>query len=130
MNTVGIVLAAISCLGGLSGIGSFLLWRSTQKKLDSEAEKLLSEGRKNDVEGDVVMTDKALAMYEAMVIRAQNAEKKADEADRKASLCLAGTYELIDHIYVLRRMMSDHRIEPPPFRFPASVTGIAGPGGI
>jgi hypothetical protein len=126
MEAVVYVLAGISALGGLSGIGSFLLWRSTQKKVNSEAEKLLSEGRKNDVEGDVVMTDKALIMYEAMVIRAQNAEKKADDADKKASLCLAGTYELIDHIYLLRRKMSDHGIEPPPFRFPASITGSGG----
>jgi hypothetical protein len=70
------------------------------------------------------MSDKALEMYEAMSVRATAAETKAESAEKKASQCIAGTYELIEHIYVLRRLIADHNIEPPPFRFPASITGV------
>lgn len=117
MTAVAIVFTVLSGFGGLSGVASFFLWRANGKKL-------LSEGRKLDIEGDVLMSDKALEMYEAMSIRATAAELKAEKADKKASLCITGTYELIDHIYLLRRVMAEHKIEPPPFRFPASITGV------
>ncbi len=128
MNAVGIIFAIISALGGLSGVGSFLMFRSNQKKLHSESKKLLSESNKIDIEGDVLMSDKAIVMYEKMAIRVDVAEKKADAAEEKASQCQASMYELIDHIYLLRRTMSEHKIEPPPFRFPASITGISNLG--
>lgn len=117
MNAVGYIFTIIAGLGGFSGLASLLILKANTKKLSSEARKL-------DIEGDVLMSDKALEMYEAMSIRATAAEKKADEADKKASLCIAGTYELIDHIYVLRSLMAEHKIEPPPFRFPSSITGV------
>lgn len=121
MASVTIVFALVSAIGGLAGLVSLLLYRAQNKKL-------LAETRKLDVEGDVLMSDKALEMYEAMSIRADKAEQKAQEADEKASRCIAGTYELIEHIYVLRRLIADHNIEPPPFRFPASITGITDVG--
>lgn len=116
MNTVMLMFTALAALGGFAGFASFLQYKSQNKKL-------LAEGRKLDIDGDAVMTDKALEMYEAMSIRAKNAESKADAADVKASLCIQGTYELIEHIYVLRRLIAEHNIEPPPFRFPSSITG-------
>lgn len=116
MNTILVLFGALAGLGGFAGFASFLQYRSQNKKL-------LAEGRKLDIDGDAVMTDKALEMYEAMVVRTQNAEKKADDAERKASLCIQGQYELIEHIYLLRREMASHNIEPPPFRFPSSITG-------
>lgn len=117
MNSVLVAFSIISGLGGLAGFSSFLLWRAQNRKLTAE-------GRKLDIEGDVLMSDKALEMYEAMSKRAQSAEIKADAADKKASECIRGTYELIEHIYVLRRLMADHNIEPPPFQFPSSITGV------
>lgn len=117
MNTIVVVFGLIAGLGGFAGFASFLKYRSENKKI-------LAEGRKLDIEGDAVMSDKALEMYEKMVIRAEAAEKKADDADRKASNCIQGQYELIEHIYVLRRVMATHNIEPPPFHFPSSITGV------
>jgi hypothetical protein len=117
VNAVLYFFTGLSAVGGLSGVASFFLWRANSKKLNSE-------GRKLDIEGDVLMSDKALEMYEAMSKRATAAENKADAADQKASKCIEGTYELIDHIYTLRRLMAEHNIEPPPFRFPSSITGV------
>lgn len=117
MNTVGLIFAGIAGLGGVSGFTSFYLLRANNKKISSESRKL-------DIEGDAIMSEKALAMYEAMAVRTEAAEKKADAAEQKASQCIAGTYELIDHIYALRRLMAEHKIEPPPFRFPSNITGV------
>lgn len=122
MNTIGYVFALLSGLGGLSGFVSLLFYRAQNKKL-------VSEGRKLDIEGDVLMSDRALEMYEAMSKRAEKAEEKADAADKKASQCILDLYELIEHIYSLRRLIAEHdEIKPPPFRFPASITGVPGTG--
>jgi hypothetical protein len=117
VNAVLYLFTGLSAIGGASGVASFFLWKANSKKLNAEGKKL-------DIEGDALMSEKALEMYEAMSVRAKAAESKAEAADLKASRCIEGTYELIDHIYMLRRLMAEHKIEPPPFRFPSSITGV------
>jgi hypothetical protein len=123
-----IAFSGLVSISGGGGVVAFFLLRQQRAKLTSESEKLSSEGRKINVEGDVLMSDKALAMYEAMRVEAHEAKQAAEVATLKASNCIAGTYELIDHIYVLRNLMREHQIEPPPFRFPTSLTMIRGDG--
>jgi hypothetical protein len=117
-----ILFSGLVSISGGGGVLAFFLLRQERQKLKSESKKI-------DVEGDVLMSDKALAMYEAMKIQANEAKAAAEVATLKASNCITGTYELIDHIYELRKLMREHQIEPPPFKFPASLTMIKGGAG-
>jgi hypothetical protein len=97
MTTLVAVFTAISALGGLGGLAAFAYVSVTRRKINAEARKL-------EVEPDVLISQQAMEMYDRMAKRAKDAEAKADA--------------LAAHIVELERVLREHGITPPPFRWP------------
>lgn len=105
------VLLALAALGGLSGIaalGDVYIRRNRSK---AEEAKIKAEVDKIGIDGDLSISDRALEMYKL-------ARADAKEARTRASYCEAKVDALQEHTRVLRNVMRQHKLEPPPFQFP------------
>lgn len=97
MTTLVAVFTAVSALGGLGGLAAFAYVSATRRKINAEAKKL-------DVDADVLLSGKALEMYDRV-------SKEAREARRRIA-------KLEAHIRELEEVLRKHGITPPPFRWP------------
>lgn len=98
------LFTAISALGGLGGLAAFAYVTATRRKINAEAKKL-------DVDADVLMSDRALEMYDRVT-------REAKDLRSQVGGCLARQSALEEHVRLLEDELRTHGIKPPPFRWP------------
>lgn len=113
MNTWVAVFAAIGGLGGLGGLTAAFYVTATKRKLNAEARKI-------GVDAEDVISGRALEMYDRV-------RQEASEARKEARECHARMDALEDHVDHLNRIMRDHGLDPPVFRWPLLFVDGAGP---
>lgn len=104
MTVLTVVFAGIAALGGLGGFAAFLVVHDQRTKIRAEAKKL-------DVDADVLMSDRALELYDRV-------SREAKDARSRANSCEDRMDALEDHVNLLNRLVRDLGGNPPPFRYP------------
>lgn len=104
MSTVTIIFAGIAALGGLGGFAALAYVGVTRRKIAAEAKKL-------DVDADVLLSGKALEMYDRVSKEAKDARGEAQNARARIGALEA-------HVRELESVLRSHGITPPPFRWP------------
>lgn len=105
------VLLALAALGGLSGAAALADVYIRRNRSKAEEAKIKAEVDKIGIDGQVSISDRALEMYKL-------ARADAKEARQRASYCQEKVDALENHTRVLRSVMRQHKLEPPPFQFP------------
>lgn len=97
MNALVAVFAAISALGGLSGLAAFAYVSVTRRKINAEANKL-------DVDAGALVSQQALEMYDRLRLELKEARLRIGKLE--------------GHVRDLEDVLRRHGINPPSFRWP------------
>lgn len=106
-NLVQILVA----VGGFTGLAAPIVVLVQRRKINAEADKIVAETDKTDVDRVAVISDTALDLMAA-------AKKTADEALGKVDDLTAEVNALRRHVARLERMLNDAGIRPPAFTWP------------
>lgn len=111
MDGVVLLFGIFAAIGGLGGCAAVVSVFFQRKRFNAEARKL-------GVEGDVLISEKALQMYEHMHKEAVEAKAESTRCQRRIRVLEIHIQRLERHTMRLEQQMREAGLQPAPFRFP------------